>query len=217
MSPRTRILLVDDHSLMRAGLRALLEATDAVEIVAEAKDGEQALLLAQQYQPDLVLMDISMEGVNGIEATGRIRRELPGVRVVILSMHVTADHITHALRAGASGYVIKDSATSELEDAIAAVIRGEIYLSPTACARLLDGQAHSIRSTKEAGSGLTPRQREILQLLAQGRTTKQIAYQLALSTKTVETHRAKLMERLDIYDVPGLVRYAMRIGLVGLD
>ena len=104
-----------------------------------------------------------------------------------------------------------------MEDAIAAVIRGEIYLSPTACARLLDGQAPSIRSTKEAGSGLTPRQREILQLLAQGRTTKQIAYQLALSTKTVETHRAKLMERLDIYDVPGLVRYAMRIGLVGLD
>jgi DNA-binding NarL/FixJ family response regulator len=217
MSERVRVLLADDHTLVRAGIRALLTGIPGVQVVAEAADGREALELARLQQPNLVLMDISMKGLNGIEATAQLKRELPGVRVIILSMHATEEHVAHALHAGASGYMLKDAATQELGLAVAAVMRGEAYLSPLISKHLVDGYIQRSTSENRATDGLSPRQREILQLLAEGRTTKQIAYLLDVSVKTIETHRAQLMERLEIYDLAGLVRYAVRVGLVGSD
>jgi len=217
MAEHLRVVLADDHSLVRAGIRALLETTTSVEVVAEASDGRQAVLLAHQYLPDVVLMDISMKGLSGIEATAEIRRDLPQVRVIVLSMYSSADHIAHALRAGASGYMIKDSAPDELERALAAVMRGETYLSSAVSAQTTDGYVRRTSVDDRLSPALTPRQREILQLVAHGKSTREIAQLLALSIKTVETHRAQLMRRLNIYDVPGLVRYALRVGLVGPD
>jgi DNA-binding NarL/FixJ family response regulator len=217
MSGLVRVLLADDHTLVRAGIRALLTALPGVQVVAEAADGREALELARIQQPNLVLMDISMKGLNGIEATAQLKRELPDVRVIILSMHGSEEHVAHALQAGAAGYMLKDAATQELAVAVAAVMRGEAYLSPLVSKQMVDSYVQ--RRASDAGplDVLTPRQRQILQLIAEGGTTKQIAHLLNLSVKTVETHRAQLMERLEIHDVPGLVRYAVRVGLVTSD
>jgi len=211
------VLLADDHKLVRAGIRALLGEIPEVRVVAEAGDGREALELARSLRPNLVLMDISMQGLNGIEATARLHRELPGVRVIILSMHTSIEHVAQALQAGAAGYILKDSATHELARAVAAVMRGETYLSPPISPQVVAGYLR--RRGADAGplNRLTRRQREILQLIAEGKATKEIAHILGLSNKTVESHRAQLMERLEIYDVPGLVRYAVRVGLVTSD
>lgn len=216
-----RILLAEDHKLVRAGIRALLQSLPGVEVVAEASDGREALRLAEAHRPDIVFMDIAMSGMNGLEATTRIARDFPDVRVIILSMHANEEYVLQALRAGASGYLLKDAGTAELEIAVAAVARGETYLSPAISKHVIDEYMRRV-SGGQAGGGndnnpfdrLTPRQREILQLIAEGHTMQDIARILNISLKTVETHRAQLMERLDIYDVPGLVRYAIRIGLV---
>lgn len=216
-----RILLAEDHKLVRAGIRALLQSLPGVEVVAEAGDGREALRLAEAHRPDIVFMDIAMSGMNGLEATTRIARDFADVRVIILSMHANEEYVLQALRAGASGYLLKDAGTAELEIAVTAVARGETYLSPAISKHVIDeymrrvsgGQANA-RSDGNPFDRLTPRQREILQLIAEGHTMQDIARILNISLKTVETHRAQLMERLDIYDVPGLVRYAIRIGLV---
>jgi DNA-binding NarL/FixJ family response regulator len=208
-----RVLLVDDHALVRAGMRSLLHDLPEVEVVAEAGDGAEALAAAERERPDVVLMDIAMKGMNGLEAAARLRERLPAVKVIILSMHTSEEYVLLALRAGAAAYLIKDSATSELELALKSVMRGETYLSPAISRQVVDGYVQRVGAS--AGpEPLTPRQREVLKRIAEGRSTKEIAYELNLSVKTVETHRAQIMERLGIREVAGLVRYAMRAGLV---
>lgn len=213
-----RILLCDDHTLVRAGIRALIEEIPGAVIVGEADNGREAVSLAARHRPHLVVMDISMREMNGIEATARILAEDPTIRVLILSMHATEDFVHRALRAGARGYIVKDSVPLELRMAIEAVSGGETYVSPRVSGALVAGLVQDrpagARSELEA---LTPRQREILQLIAEGRSTKEIAFALSLSVKTVETHRAALMHRLGIRDVAGLVLFAVRNKLIGVD
>lgn len=224
----TRILLVDDHTLFRAGIRALLETMSGVQVVAEAGDGRGALKLVETHQPHLVLMDIGMTGLNGLDATARISKEFPQVRVIILSMHLNEEYVLQALRAGAAGYLLKDAGPAELTLAITAVSQGETYLSPAVSKKVVDDYRRRVSSepgTVEPSPAeqtaetkpyeqLTSRQREILQLIAEGKTTKEIALTLQVSIKTVEGHRTQLMERLEIHDVAGLVRYAVRVGLI---
>jgi len=211
-----RVLLADDHSLVRAGIRSLLGAMAEVQVVGEAASGEEALELAARQHPDVVLMDIAMKGITGLEAAARMRETQPAVRVVILSMHSGEEYVLQALRAGAAGYLLKDAATGELELALRSVMRGESWLSPAVSRQVVEGYVQ--RSGAEAAPDvLTARQREVLRLVAGGKSTKEIAFFLNLSVKTVETHRAQIMERLGIRDVPGLVRYALRTGLVPPD
>jgi DNA-binding NarL/FixJ family response regulator len=209
-----RILLADDHTLLRAGIRSLLEKMPGVEVVGEAADGREALSLVKAHSPNIVLMDIAMAGLNGLDATARVIKDFPQVRVIILSMHANEEYVLQTLRAGAAGYLLKDAATAELEMAIQAVARGDIYLSPAISKRVIDDYIGRTSGQKGSPEQLTSRQREILQLVAEGKTTKEIAFLLNLSIKTVETHRTQLMDRLNIHDVPGLVRHAMRLGLV---
>jgi len=211
-----RVVLADDHALVRAGMRSLLGGMAQVEVVGEASSGEEALVLAERERPDVVLMDIAMKGITGLEAAARIRDQHPGVRVIILSMHSGEEYVLQALRAGAIGYLLKDAATGELELALRSVMRGESWLSPAVSRQVVEGYVQ--RAGAEAPPDvLTARQREVLRLVAGGKSTKEIAFFLNLSVKTVETHRAQIMERLGIRDVPGLVRYALRTGLVPPD
>jgi DNA-binding NarL/FixJ family response regulator len=224
MNP-TRILLADDHGLVRAGIRALLEGMPGVRVVAEASNGREALRLVEIHRPDLALMDIAMSELNGLEATTRISREHPQTKVIILSMHANEEYVLQSLKAGASGYLLKDAYTNELEMAINAVSRGETYLSPPVSKHVIAGYMRRVGDSKSledlAPLGmlerLTPRQREILQLIAEGHTTQEIAAKLNISVKTAETHRTQLMDRLDIHDIAGLVRYAIRVGIISLD
>jgi DNA-binding NarL/FixJ family response regulator len=212
-----RVLLADDHKLVCAGMRLLLEGFDGVQVVAEAHDGREALSLIKVHHPDLVLMDVAMKGLNGLEATAQVKREFPQVRVVMLSMYSSEEHVLQALRAGASGYLLKDAATQELELAVRTVMRGEIYLSPPVSKQVIGDYVQRICQEQKPTDELSPRQREILQLIAEGHSTKEIAHRLHLSIKTVETHRAQLMKRLGIYEIAGLVRCAIRMGLVTLE
>jgi DNA-binding NarL/FixJ family response regulator len=211
-----RVLLADDHALVRAGMRSLLGAMSQVEVVAEAASGEEALQLAERERPDVVLMDIAMRGMTGLEAAARLRERSPGVRVVILSMHAGEEYVLQALRAGAVGYLLKDAATGELELALRSVMRGESWFSPAVSRQVVEGYVQRVGGEPGADV-LTTRQREVLRLVAGGKSTKEIAFELNLSVKTVETHRAQIMERLGIRDVAGLVRYALRTGLVPPD
>ena len=209
-----RVLLADDHALVRAGIHSLLDKMPSVEVVAEAGDGREALALIKKHLPDITLMDITMTGLNGLEATARAVKEFPSVKIIILSMHANEEYVMQALRAGASGYLLKDAATIELGFALQAVSRDETYLSPAISKRVIDSYLNRVSPQQSPLEQLTSRQREILQLIAEGKSTKEIAFLLNVSVKTVETHRAQLMERLDIHDVPNLVRYAIRVGLV---
>ncbi|MBI4420916.1 MAG: response regulator transcription factor [Gemmatimonadetes bacterium] len=211
MSKPVRVLLVEDHTLVRAGIRSLLAEFPWVEVVGEAADGREALRLVAGLKPQVVLMDITMAGLNGLEATERIARDYPGVRVIILSMHGNEEYVRRALLVGAAGYLLKDAERSELELALKSVSRGGSYLSPAVSRPVITDYAE--RSGRNSLERLTPRQREILQLIAEGYSTKDIAARLNLSAKTVETHRAQLMSRLDIHDIAGLVRYAIRAGV----
>ena len=210
-----RVLLADDHTLVRAGVRSLLQTIPALEVVAEAGDGRQALALIERQRPDVVLMDIAMPGLNGLEAVTRVTEEFPQIRVIILSMHSNEEYVLWALRAGAAGYLLKDAGPAELELAIMAVMKNETYLTPAVSKHVTD---YVRRTAEELPASslerLTPRQREILQLIAEGHTTQEIAQLLELSAKTVDTHRSQLMDRLDIHDIAGLVRYAIRVGLI---
>ena len=212
-----RVLLADDHTLVRAGIRSLLENMEGIEVIAEAGDGREALRLVRTHRPDVVLMDIAMPGLNGLEAAARIAKKCPNVRVIILCMHVNEEYVLQALRAGAAGYMVKGADAAELEIAIRAVARGETYLSPMVSKHVVTDYIQRISGETSPLELLTPRQREVLQLIAEGYSTKKIARTLKISVKTVETHRMQLMERLDIHDIAGLVRYAIRIGLVKPD
>jgi DNA-binding NarL/FixJ family response regulator len=211
----TRILLVDNHTLVRAGVRSLLEMLPDVQVVGEAADGREALLLIKERTPDIVFMDIGMEEMNGLEATRRIAKSFPQVCVIMLSIHSNEEYVSQALRAGARGYMLKDAAPSELEIAINAVSGGATYLSPSVSRHVVDDYLRWLNDKEEtAAEMLTPRQREVLQLIAEGCSTKEIAQKLDLGIKTIETHRMQLMERLAIHDIAGLVRYAIRHGFV---
>ncbi|HXT39924.1 MAG TPA: response regulator transcription factor [Candidatus Angelobacter sp.] len=210
-----RLALADDHTLVRAGIRALLEKLPWVEVVGEAGDGRELLNLVKTQGPDVVLMDITMPSLNGLEATERIAKQFPEVRVIILSMHNDEEYYWRALKAGAVGYLLKKAATAELESALLRVVHGEIYLSLEISRRLLKKfPVDAIAERKSPLEQLTGRQREILQLIAEGQNTKHIAEILNVSPKTIEYHRVKLMDCLNVHDVPGLVRFALRTGLV---
>lgn len=215
-SQSIRVLLVDDHALVRAGIRSLLGGMPSVQVVGEAASGEEALALSEREHPDIVLMDIAMKGLTGLEAAARIHERQPQVRVVILSMHSGEEYVMQAMRAGAAGYLLKDAATGELELALRSVMRGESWFSPAVSRQVVAGYVQRVGG-EAASEVLTARQREVLSLLAAGKSTKEIAFALKLSVKTVETHRAQIMERLGIRDVAGLVRYALRTGLVPPD
>jgi len=210
-----RVILADDHTLVRAGIRALLEKIPGVEVVAEADDGREVLDLVRRHRPDVVLMDITMPGLNGLEAAARLAKEFPEARVLILSMHNNEEYYWRALKAGAAGYLLKKAATTELATALQRVALGEIYLSQEISKRLVKKiPGEGIADRKSPLEQLTGRQREILQLIAEGQNTKGIAELLKVSPKTVEYHRMKLMAGLNVHDIPGLVRFALRVGLI---
>jgi len=211
---RIRVALADDHTLVRAGIRSLLEGIEGIEVVGEAEDGLSTILLVETRHPDVVLLDIGMPGMSGLEVVARIQQINPSIRAVMLSMHKGEEYVLEALRAGAAGYLLKDAAVSELEIALRAVTRGETYLSPAVSRRIVDDYLGRAGAIADALAALTPRQREILRLVAAGGTSKEIAQQLGLSHRTVEVHRLNLMRRINVRDTAGLVRYAIRAGLV---
>lgn len=211
---RRTVLVVDDHALVRSGIRSLVNSFAGFEVIGEAADGRQAVAMARQLAPDVVLLDISMPELDGLEAGERITRLLPESKVLVLSMHATEHHVRQALARGVAGYVIKDVAPETLEHALNSVAAGQRYLSPPLSSNLL---AADLMRQDEGDRISTGRQREILQLIAEGRSSREIAERLHISVKTVETHRAQLMQRLEIYDVAGLTRYAIRTGLVSAD
>ena len=212
-----RVLLADDHRLMRAGLRALLKSLELVQVVAEAGNGHEAIQLAEQHQPDIVIMDIGMPELNGLEAAARMAKLTPAPRIIILSMHANEEYVRRALQAGVVGYLLKGAEPAELELAIKAVMRGETYLAPAVSTQVVQNYLHPKGIKTSPVQELTPRQREVLQLVAEGHSTKDIAQKLNLSAKTVDTHRTELMQRLNIHDIAGLVRYAIRVGLISAD
>lgn len=212
-----RVLLADDHALIRAGIRVLLERMERVEVVGEAEDGRHAMKLIQELRPDVVLLDLQMPGLSGFEVLQETTEKFPDVKIVVLSVHDTEEYALRALRSGAAGYLPKSAASAELELAIDQVSRGKQYLSPIIAQMASLESARGGHTGRAAPVELTPRQREVLTLVAEGYSTKDIALTLEISVKTVETHRAQLMERLGIHDVAGLVRYAIKMGLVSLE
>jgi DNA-binding NarL/FixJ family response regulator len=212
-----RVLLVDDHALVRAALRSFIAGLRGIEVVSEAGDGREALEEVGRHRPNLVLMDISMPRLGGVEATRIICREHPGMKIIMLSMHMHEDYVIQSLRAGAAGYVHKGSPPRELELAIESVMRGQLFLSPAVSKPVIEAYLNQSTNGASALEQLTPRQREILQLIAEGHSSKQIAHILDASVKTIDAHRANIMERLGVRNVPGLVRYAIRFGLVSTE
>jgi DNA-binding NarL/FixJ family response regulator len=211
-----KLLIADDHPLIRAGLRTLLERRLDEPQIFEAADGREALDVAARVHPDIVLLDISMPGLNGVEAARRLTSEWPACQVIMLSMHCHEERVTECLRAGARGYLVKDGAVSEVTAAIESVLRGDVFISarvPVTVARVLERKS----DVTSPLALLSARQREILQMIAEGQSTKEIGFRLNLSGKTVETHRRLLMQRLDIHDVAGLARFAVRSGLVSAE
>jgi len=211
-----RVLIADDHALVRAGIRALVEKIDDVVVVGEAGKGNEALDLVRQLRPNLMLLDITMPEGSGFEVLDQVTKKHPEIRVIVLTVHEAGEYAIRALREGAAGFLPKSAASTELEQAIQTVVRGEKYISPeTSQKTILEFGRGTTK--RDLLATLSPRQREVLRLIAEGRTTKQIAQVLKISVKTVETHRAQLMERLGIHDVAGLVRYAIIVGLIEVE
>lgn len=207
-----RVILVEDHTIVRKGLRSLLETIPGVKVVGEASTGLEALDLVSESMPEVVIMDISLSGLNGLEATRRIKKVAPQCKVLILSMHADENYVIQSLEAGASGYLVKDASFSELQLALEATFEGRTFLSPQVSGQVLEKLLNPKK--RKDSEDLTPRQREVLQLIAEGHSTKEIARLLHLSPKTVETHRAHLLERLEVKDLAGLIKAAIRLGLV---
>ncbi len=203
-----RIVLADDHDLVRSGIKALLSMVDGVEVIAEARSGQELITLVESLTPDLVMTDISMPGMDGITAIAHLKQSRPGVKLLVLSMYDTVDFVKRAVASGASGYLMKDAPPFELEQAVRSVMATGSYFSPTIAQRLLQPSEPTVSEE------LTERQIEILTLIAQGRASKEIAYDLGLSPKTVDVHRARIMERLQINDIASLTLYAVRKGLI---
>lgn len=214
----TRIILADDHGIMREGLRALLEKKPGIEVIAEAENGRTTVELSRELKPDVVIIDIAMPDLNGIEATRQIVAESPGVKVIALSMHSDRKFVREMLSAGASGYMLKDSAFEELDKAISTVNDNQTYLSPGIADTVVKDYLGKIVTDNSAASiALTNREREVLQLFAEGKTTKQIASLLFLSIKTIETHRKQIMGKLGLNGIAELTKYAIREGLTSLE
>jgi DNA-binding NarL/FixJ family response regulator len=211
---RIRILLADDHAVLRDGVRMVLESHPGLEVVATADNGSDAVELAQSLQPDVAVLDVAMPRLNGLEAARQIRASCPDTEVVILSMHEGEDYLREALRAGAAGYVLKRAAAKELVNAIRAVQRGESYLDPALTRTLISDYVRKVERTDTAEDALTERELEVLSLVAEGLTNRQIALKLNISIKTVQSHRANLMDKLNLHDRTELVRYAIRRGLI---
>jgi DNA-binding NarL/FixJ family response regulator len=216
MTDAIKVLLAEDHVIVRKGIRTLLEKDEEIQIVAEAQDGNEALAKAEQLNPDVVVMDITMPLLNGLEATRRIKKYCPDVKVLILTMHTAEEYIFQLLRAGASGYVLKHAAPEELLFAIKAVHRGDTFLSPSIAKTVIDDYIlHAEKSAKEDPIEiLTSREREILQLLAEGHSNREIAKMLFISVKTVETHRSNLMNKLNLHGIAELVVFAINRGVI---
>jgi two-component system, NarL family, response regulator NreC len=213
---KIRVLLVDDHTILRQGLKMLLNAQPDMEVVGEASDGHQAIAEANRLLPDVILMDITMPEMNGIEATRQVRRQRPDMRVLVLTMHENEEYLFQVLRAGAAGYILKEAADTELITAIRAVQSWRFYLSPSAQSMMVGDYLQRVRTgeEKDSYSGLTEREREILKLVAEGLTNNQIAERLFISPKTVDTHRTHIMDKLNLHSRAELVKYAMRRGLL---
>ena len=212
-----RVALADDHLVVRAGIRAVLERIEGIVIVGEAANGREALALVEQFQPQVLLTDITMPELNGLELTARISKSHPSVRVIVLSMHSAEEYVRQALRVGAAGYLLKDSDASEIEKAVRVVAAGGSYLTPSISRHVVGNYLNRLGPEAEPPEILTSRQREILQAIAEGKSTKETALAFGISVKTVETHRTQLMDRLKIHNIPGLVRYAIRAGMISQD
>lgn len=209
---KIRVLLADDHTIVRQGLRRLLESQPDMLVVGEADNGRDVLKSAARLRPDVVVMDMAMPGLNGIEATRQLTREVPSIRVLALWAYSDEEYVLAACQAGAAGYLVKHSAATELISAIREAMKGNAYFSPGIAKYFTRHAATGLRSTQSGlarGKGLTPREREVLQLIAEGRANKQIAAAMAISVKTVEKHRQSVMDKLDIHDIAGLTRYAL--------
>lgn len=213
-----KVLLADDHKIIRDGLRSLIERHPEMEVVGEAEDGRTTVQLARALEPDVVIMDISMPDLNGIDATQQIVKDVPGVKVIALSMHSDKRFVVGMFKAGASGYLLKDCAFDELEQAVKTVLADQTYLSPKIATVVIKNYVPQVATEDtSAFSLLSAREREVLQLLAEGKTTKQIASELFLSVKTIETYRQKIMDRLDIHNLADLIKFAIREGLTSLE
>lgn len=216
-----KVLLVDDHRILRQGLKALLEHQSDLQVIGEAEDGRDALAMVQSLRPDIVLMDISMPNLNGIDATRRIIEASPATKVIALTALSSSNLVRDILKAGAAGYILKDSAVDDLIKAIQSVLAGRVFISPRVAANVVDGlmnqQVGQVPEVPSVFNRLTPREREVLQLMAEGKATKEVARDLKVSVKTTETHRRAIMEKLDIHSVAELTKYAVREGLTSLD
>jgi DNA-binding NarL/FixJ family response regulator len=211
----TRIILADDHAMMREGLRSILENELHLNVIAQAANGRTAVELAKQHKPDLIIMDISMPDMNGIEATRQILQDIPGTKIIALSMHTDKRFVGEMLSAGASGYLLKQSATDELQQALESVLSGKTYISPEIAGAVVQ---EFVRMKKNAESvELTPKERQVLQLIAEGISTKEIAAKLNLSVPTIDTHRQHIMAKLNIHSIAELTKYAIRTGLTSLE
>lgn len=215
----TRVLIADDHEIVRAGVRLLLESQADIQVVGEAVDGRQALDMVLKLQPDLVLMDVAMPVMNGLEATQRIKEAFPAVQVLVLTMHEDERYFFQILQAGASGYVVKGASPADLLAAVRAVAQGQAYLYPSVAKQLLDDYLKRVESGEEQRSydGLSDREREVLRLIAEGKTSRVIAEELVLSVNTVERHRANIMGKLKLHSRADLIKYAIRKGLIAVD
>ena len=212
------VLLAEDHTIVRKGLCAILSDESDIEVVAEAVDGREAVRLTEQLQPDVVVMDFSMPGLNGLEATRQIKQIISAVKVLILTRHTNKEYIYNILQAGASGYLVKKSAPEELIAAIRAVERGDSYLDPSISAMVINGYMQWAGSEiQKPDHFITPREREVLQLIAEGRSNQEIAEVLHISIKTVDNHRTNLMDKLGIHSTAELTQYAVRTGMINLD
>ena len=215
---KIKVVVADDHTILRQGIKALLDNQEEIEVVGEAKDGREAIKAIEELSPDVILMDIAMPGLNGLEATRRIKKKFPRTKVVVLTMHTNEEYIFQILNAGADGYLVKETAFQDLISAINSVHRGEAFMSPSISKKVMTDYIQRAQGEEKVGfDTLTTREREILQLVAEGNSNKKIAEVLFISPKTVETHRAHIMDKLNIHDRAGLIKYAIRKGMINLD